>query len=110
MLLMRSPMYVGPPVDDPAILDRLPGEYRALLARANGYVAYHGGLHLRGACFAPEWHSLRAAWDGARSPTVKECDSRSIRLPANVALHLTSARSSEALRLTGWTALRSANW
>jgi hypothetical protein len=60
-------MYVGPPIDDESILDRLPLEYRDLLARANGYVAYHGGLHVRGACFAPEWHSLRAAWDGDRA-------------------------------------------
>lgn len=60
-------MYVGPPVDDPAILGRLPVEYRDLLARANGYVAYHGGLHVRGACIAPEWHSLRAAWEGERA-------------------------------------------
>jgi len=60
-------MYVGPPVDDPEMLDRLPTEYRDLLARANGYVAYHGGLHVRGACLTPEWHSLRAAWDGERA-------------------------------------------
>ena len=60
-------MYIGPPVDDPAILERLPAEYRHLLTRANGYVAYNGGLHVRGACVAPEWHSLRAAWEGERA-------------------------------------------
>ena len=60
-------MYVGPPIDDPEMLERLPSEYRDLLARANGYIAYHGGLHVRGACLAPEWHSLRAAWDGERA-------------------------------------------
>lgn len=27
-------------------------------------VAFGGGLHLRGPCLAPEWHSLRAAWRG----------------------------------------------
>lgn len=57
-------MYVGPPISDPEILERLPREYRDLLARANGYVAYHGGLHIRGACLTPAWHSLREAWDG----------------------------------------------
>jgi len=60
-------MYVGPPIDDAPMLDRLPAEYRNLLTRANGYVAYNGGLHVRGACLAPAWHSLRAAWDGDRA-------------------------------------------
>jgi hypothetical protein len=60
-------MYIGPPIDDPEMLERLPAEYGALLSRANGYVAYHGGLHVRGACLAPEWHSLRAAWEGERA-------------------------------------------
>jgi len=60
-------MFVGPPIDDAPILERLPPEYRNLLARTNGYVAYHGGLHVRGACLAPPWHSLRTAWDGERA-------------------------------------------
>lgn len=60
-------MYVGPPIDDRQVFERLPGEYRNLVSRANGYVAYHGGLHVRGACIKPEWHSLRAAWDGDRA-------------------------------------------
>jgi hypothetical protein len=55
-------VYIGPPIDDPDILDRLPAAYRDFLARTNGYVAYGGGLHVRGACHAPGWHSLRAAW------------------------------------------------
>jgi hypothetical protein len=58
-------MYVGPPIDDHEILARLPAAYRDLLGRANGYVAFHGGLHVRGACQAPAWHSLRAVWEGA---------------------------------------------
>lgn len=57
-------MYFGPAIDDPAILDDLPPELTHLLRRANGYVAYHGGLHVRGACSTPEWHSLRVAWRG----------------------------------------------
>ena len=60
-------MYVGPSTDDRDILERLPAEYCTLLAQANGYVAYHGGLHVRGACLSPDWHSLRAAWDGERA-------------------------------------------
>ena len=60
-------MYIGPPIDDLDIFERVPIEYRDLLAQANGYVAYHGGLHVRGACLKPDWHSLRAAWDGERA-------------------------------------------
>ena len=72
-------MYVGPPIDDVEILERLPPEYRELLTRANGYVAYHGGLHVRGACHTPEWHSLRNAWEGKHAlhrifPTVSPED------------------------------------
>jgi hypothetical protein len=72
-------VYVGPPIDDVAILGRLPAAYRTLLAQANGYVAYAGGLHVRGACLSPEWHSLRAAWDGPRAihrlfPAVSDSD------------------------------------
>jgi hypothetical protein len=57
-------MYLGPPINDSEILEALPPELFNLLRRANGYVAYHGGLHVRGACREPEWHSLRAAWYG----------------------------------------------
>jgi hypothetical protein len=62
--LLRVGMYSGPAIDDPEILDLLPSELRRLLSEVNGYVAYNGGFHLRGACTAPDWHSLRAAWSG----------------------------------------------
>jgi len=57
-------MYLGPPIDDPEILASLSSELTHLLRRANGYVAYNGGLHVRGACHDPKWHSLRSAWLG----------------------------------------------
>lgn len=57
-------MYLGPEIDDREILEDIPPEYRRLLETVNGYVAYHGGLHIRGACTAPLWHSLRSAWRG----------------------------------------------
>jgi hypothetical protein len=62
--LLHAGMYSGPPIDDSEILDLLPSELRRLLPEVNGYVAYHGGLHVRGACTTPDWHSLRAAWSG----------------------------------------------
>lgn len=58
-------MYAGPPIDDEAILDTLPAELRDFLVRCNGYVAFDGGFHVRGACINPTWHSLRYWWLGA---------------------------------------------
>ena len=55
---------MGPPIDDPAILERLPAEISASLKRQNGFVAANGGFHVRGACGNPAWHSLRVAWEG----------------------------------------------
>src|ERR1051326_1193548 len=59
--------YAGPAIDDPAILDRLPAGLVGLLHRVNGFAAFEGGLHLRGACLGPDWHSLRNAWVGERA-------------------------------------------
>jgi hypothetical protein len=58
-------LYSGPAMDDPAILARLPAGLAGALRVRNGCVAYLGGLHVRGACRDPAWHSLRHAWDGA---------------------------------------------
>jgi hypothetical protein len=59
--------FAGPPIDDPDVLDQLPKGLRALLEETNGFVQYHGGLHVRGACKTPAWHSLREAWLGTRA-------------------------------------------
>ena len=56
--------YAGAALDDPEILDRVPVELAAALRARNGCVAYLGALHVRGACRAPAWHSLRQAWEG----------------------------------------------
>jgi len=71
--------YSGPAIDDEALIADLPPELAALLRRVNGVVAYRGGLHLRGACSQPVWHSLRAAWRGpesfaARYPSIVASD------------------------------------
>lgn len=42
--------FVGPPVDDRDVLDRVPAPLRQLLEDTNGLVAFEGGFHLRGAC------------------------------------------------------------
>ena len=57
-------IWSGPPIDDEEILERVPEPLRSALRARNGCVAYRGGLHVRGACREPRWHSLRAAWEG----------------------------------------------
>lgn len=61
---LKGVTYRGPEIDDPGILDAVPAELASLLARLNGFIQLGGGLHVRGACTHPEWHSLRAAWYG----------------------------------------------
>lgn len=56
--------FAGPSLDDEEVLERLAAGHRALLRQLNGFVAFGGGLHLRGACREPGWHSLREAWEG----------------------------------------------
>jgi hypothetical protein len=56
--------YFGSPVDDVEILTRLPEEISNTLRNENGFIAAGGGLHVRGACVSPAWHSIRAAWEG----------------------------------------------
>ncbi|MBM3993431.1 MAG: SMI1/KNR4 family protein [Planctomycetes bacterium] len=71
--------YTGPAIDDAEILAKLPADLADLLQEINGFIQYHGGFHVRGACTAPAWHSLRAAWLGdnafhRRYPNVKPSD------------------------------------
>ncbi|MEM1130411.1 MAG: SMI1/KNR4 family protein [Pseudomonadota bacterium] len=54
-------------MDDPKILERLPESLVSVLTSLNGFVQFGGGLHLRGACIEPAWHSLRRAWLGPGS-------------------------------------------
>lgn len=63
--------YRGAALDDIDILDRLPMDLQQLLAQRNGFVAFRGGLHVRGACVEPRWHSLRAAMEGPESFTAR---------------------------------------
>jgi hypothetical protein len=56
--------YTGPAIDDPDLLEQLPKGLADLLRQTNGFIQYHGGLHVRGICKEPTWHSLREAWLG----------------------------------------------
>ncbi len=59
--------FQGPLLDDQELLKRLPDSFVSLLFSVNGFVQFGGGLHVRGACFEPDWHSLRRAWFGPGS-------------------------------------------
>ena len=56
--------YKGPDADDREILSLIPENLASLLSQINGFVQYHGGFHLFGACYKPTWHSLRELWQG----------------------------------------------
>jgi len=56
--------FAGSAVDDPEVLSLLPGELTSLLRHTNGFVLFHGGLHVRGAVRSPAWHSIRAMMEG----------------------------------------------
>ena len=59
-----KPTYAGSEITDTEILDKVPEDYRRLLNQTNGFILFDGGLHVRGAVLAPEWHSLRKVWLG----------------------------------------------
>jgi hypothetical protein len=61
---LKHRTFTGPPLDDEDLLVRLPADLAGLLRQVNGFIQFHGGLHVRGACRQPAWHSLRNAWDG----------------------------------------------
>ncbi len=42
----------------------IPEELKSLLDQINGFIQYHGGLHIRGICENPEWHSLQEVMNG----------------------------------------------
>jgi hypothetical protein len=56
--------FTGPLLDDEDVIARLPADVAQMLRQINGFIQFHGGLHVRGACREPAWHSLRDAWDG----------------------------------------------
>jgi hypothetical protein len=63
-LELNDVTYEGPPIDDPETLVLLPTDLRNLLEQINGFVQFGGGLHVRGACLEPGWHSIGEAMSG----------------------------------------------
>lgn len=61
---LRDVIYQGPEIDTRTLLINLPDDYRNLLEQLNGFVQFFGGLHIRGVCSEPLWHSLHVVWHG----------------------------------------------
>lgn len=59
--------YSGSAVNDFELLARLPGALAAALTETNGFIAFSGGLHVRGICASPDWHSLERIWSGSEA-------------------------------------------
>lgn len=57
-MTLRGVTYQGPPIEDFSRLDAVPPELGDILIQINGFIAYGGGLHVRGLCDEPFWHSL----------------------------------------------------
>lgn len=57
--------FVGPPFEEgSALLTTLPDNLVGLLRQINGFILFAGGLHVRGICGSPEWHSLSSVVSG----------------------------------------------
>ncbi|RYU82485.1 SMI1/KNR4 family protein [Hymenobacter persicinus] len=61
---MKGIIFTGRPIADAQTFALLPAYLQDFLRAQNGVVAYFGGLHIRGCCPTPAWHSLGAAWNG----------------------------------------------
>jgi hypothetical protein len=58
-------VFEGPPLAETTLLSQMPEAFASILSEKNGFIAFRGGLHVRGICENPEWHSLEDAWIGA---------------------------------------------
>lgn len=67
MLALSEVIFRGPAVSDERFLQSLPPVLVELLRSENGFVAFGGGLHVRGVCAEPAWHSLQQAMIGPRA-------------------------------------------
>ncbi len=59
--------FVGPPIDDIEVMQWLPANLQGLLKQINGFIQFGGGLHIRGACRQPTWHSIGWSWQGDKA-------------------------------------------
>jgi hypothetical protein len=58
MIELSGVIYQGPQISDLDLLNKLPQSYREILNQINGLIAFDGGIHIRGICANPNWHSI----------------------------------------------------
>jgi hypothetical protein len=63
-MTLRGVTYQGPALENPDKLANLPSDLIEILWQVNGFIAYAGGLHVRGLVDDPSWHSLHRYWSG----------------------------------------------
>lgn len=57
--------YAGPSFEEgAAIVASLPDNLVSLLRQLNGFILFEGGLHVRGVCQSPDWHSISKVISG----------------------------------------------
>ena len=62
-MTLQGVTFQGPPLETPDKIQQLPGDLIEVLWQINGFVAYAGGLHVRGMVDEPAWHSFeRYCW------------------------------------------------
>src|SRR5262249_39670927 len=60
--------FVGPAFEEGSLLiPALPDNLVGLLRQINGFILFEGGLHVRGVCADPEWHSLASVLKGPKA-------------------------------------------
>ena len=74
--------YTGPEFDsDSRILNCLPQNLTSLLKQVNGFIQYDGGLHVRGVCKEPEWHSIEFAMNSSSAFHINYTDIANTDIP-----------------------------
>lgn len=79
-MVLSNITYQGPEFQaDHEIESLLPDNLLSLLKQINGFIQFGGGLHVRGLCIEPDWHSLRATLFGENAihnlyPSVDKSD------------------------------------
>lgn len=72
--------YHGPQFEaGSSIVAALPDDLVGLLRQVNGFIAFEGGLHVRGVCAEPQWHNLARVLIGPQAlhthyPVLRESD------------------------------------
>ncbi len=57
-------LFKGDEIDDISTFNALPKDLQVFYKEVNGLIAYKGGLHIRGCCNEPFWHSIKEIWVG----------------------------------------------